>query len=163
MSEFKLTAYRNPDGKLAGRPYVQTDGRHVCEGFTSEELFKDFERLVNLANSASELLGALVALHGAASDPHLNEEDAEYDSHVAGLIKAAEAAIAKAKRKKVSTKPNVDEKLIEFAKRVLLKLESDSEWSSDTTGTISEMAFNEDLAVMDEDGQFQVNRKVVKL
>lgn len=50
-------------------------------------------------------------------------------------------------------------KLIEFAERVLFRLENDEEWSGDTTDDISLMAYDMGLAETSDDGFFKVKEE----
>lgn len=51
-----------------------------------------------------------------------------------------------------------EQKLVDFAERVLARLENDEEWSADTTDDISLMAYDMGLAETSDDGYFKVKK-----
>lgn len=51
------------------------------------------------------------------------------------------------------------QKLIDFAIQTLAVLERDTEWSSDTTDEISDLAFGHELAHTDEGGFFKSGKE----
>lgn len=51
-----------------------------------------------------------------------------------------------------------EKKLVDFAERVLARLENDEEWGGDTLDAISDLAYSKGLAETSEDGYFKVKK-----